>query len=297
MKTRCDPVTLRLPHSRATAITSVNSASIDDELLVILMKCQNFLIFLPTLAMLLGCRPHALDLQHNALSETEKKDGWRLLFDGKSFNGWRNYIGGGSPTNGWKIEEGCIRCTKNTGRPGSSGGDILTIEQFSDFDLSFEWRISNGGNSGLKYLVIDRQNAPGAILHRGDDGKSAVGLEYQILDDERHPDGRNGPVRQTGSLYLLVPPGSHRQLKPVGEFNQSRIVVRDKHVEHWLNGAKILEFELESPELMQAIAKSKFKDVPRFGAKFKSSILLQDHGDDVWFRNLKIRERMSGVNP
>jgi hypothetical protein len=232
--------------------------------------------------------------QLNTLSAAEKKDGWKLLFDGKTFNGWRSYAPAGSPPgSSWSIEEGCIKNAKGNGRPGGGSGDILTTEQFTDFDLSFEWRISPAGNSGVKYFILDRQvaaqGAVGAKLYAGDDGRSAVGHEYQLLDDERHPDAKNGPIRQTGSLYSLFPPNSSKRLKPVGEFNQSRILVQGKHVEHWLNGAKIVEYELESPELAQAIANSKFKDVPHFGAKFPTPILLQDHGEEVWFRNLKIR--------
>ena len=141
----------------------------------------------------------------------------------------------------------------------------------------------------MKYLVIDRRNGPGAILHNGDDGRSAVGFEYQILDDQRHPDAQNGPICQTGSLYSLIPPNASKKLKAIGEFNQSRIIVRGNQIEHWLNSAKILAFELGSPELTRAIDRSKYKPVPNFGSKAPTVILLQDHGDKVHFRNLKIR--------
>jgi hypothetical protein len=125
-------------------------------------------------------------------------------------------------------------------------------------------------------------------MYAGDDGRSAVGHEYQLLDDERHPDAQNGPIRQTGALYSLVPPNSAKRLNPVGQFNRSRILVQGRHVEHWLNGAKIVEYELESPALFEAIARSKYKGVPGFGTKFKTPILLQDHGEEIWFQNLKI---------
>src|SRR5262245_36214864 len=226
----------------------------------------------------------------NTLSATEKKEGWKLLFDGKTFNGWRSYYETMDPSKGWSIEAGCLKNSKGNGRPGSGGGDIMTTEQFTDFDFRFEWSMPPGGNSGVLYLFQERQNKPGAGMYMGDDGRSPVGPEYQLLDDERHQDAiRNGPMRSTGSLYSLVPPNDAKRLKPVGEFNESRIVVQGKHVEHWLNGAKIVEYDLESPALIDAIAKSKYKDVPGFGAKIKSRILLQDHGDEVRVRNLKIR--------
>jgi 3-keto-disaccharide hydrolase len=228
--------------------------------------------------------------QLNTLSDAEKKEGWKLLFDGKTFNGWRSYFETMDPSKGWSIEAGCFKNSKGNGRPRSGGGDIMTAELFTDFDFRFEWSMPPGGNSGIYYLFQERQDKPGVGMYMGDDGRSPVGFEYQLLDDERHPDAlRNGPIRSTGSLYSLIPPNDSKRLKPAGEFNESRIVVRGKHVEHWLNGAKIVEYDLESPALIDAIAKSKYKDVPGYGAKTKTRILLQDHGDEVRFRNLKIR--------
>lgn len=225
-------------------------------------------------------------LATNSLTEAEKRDGWQLLFNGNDFTGWHSYSGV-IPPGSWTIAGGCIKSIKRNGRPG--GADLLTDQKFSDFEFSFEWKIAAGGNSGVKYFVIDRRNAPGAILHGGDDGRSAVGFEYQLLDDDRHPDAKNGPLRQAGALYSLLPPTAEKKLNPVGQFNQSRIVVHSNHVEHWLNGAKILQFELGSPELTRAINASKYKPVPAFGTKFPTSILLQDHGEETSFRNLKIR--------
>lgn len=228
--------------------------------------------------------------QLNTLSDAEKKEGWKLLFDGKTFNGLRSYFETMDPSKGWSIEAGCFKNSKGNGRPRSGGGDIMTAELFTDFDFRFEWSMPQGGNSGVYYLFQERQDKPGVGMYMGDDGRSPVGFEYQLLDDERHPDAlRNGPIRSTGSLYSLIPPNDSKRLKPAGEFNESRIVVQGKHVEHWLNGAKIVEYELGSPALIDAIAKSKYKDVPGFGAKAKTRILLQDHGDEVRFRNLKIR--------
>jgi hypothetical protein len=228
--------------------------------------------------------------QLNTLSDAEKKEGWKLLFDGKTFNGLRSYFETMDPSKGWSIEAGCFKNSKGNGRPRSGGGDIMTAELFPAFDFRFEWSMPQGGNSGVYYLFQERQDKPGVGMYMGDDGRSPVGFEYQLLDDERHPDAlRNGPIRSTGSLYSLIPPNDSKRLKPAGEFNESRIVVQGKHVEHWLNGAKIVEYELGSPALNDAIAKSKYKDVPGFGAKAKTRILLQDHGDEVRFRNLKIR--------
>ena len=226
----------------------------------------------------------------NTLSDAEKKEGWKLLFDGKAFNGLRSYFETMDPSKGWSIEEGCFKNSKGNGRPRSGGGDIMTAELFTDFDFRFEWSMPQGGNSGVYYLFQERQDKPGVGMYMGDDGRSPVGFEYQLLDDERHPDAlRNGPIRSTGSLYSLIAPNDSKRLKPAGEFNESRIVVQGKHVEHWLNGAKIVEYDLGSPALIDAIAKSKYKDVPGFGVKTKTRILLQDHGDEVRFRNLKIR--------
>lgn len=228
--------------------------------------------------------------QLNTLSDAEKKEGWRLLFDGKTFNEWRSYFDTMEPSKGWSIEAGCFKNSKGNGRPRSGGGDIMTAEQYTDFDFRFEWSMPQGGNSGVYYFFQERQDKPGVGMYMGDDGRSPVGFEYQLLDDERHPDAlRNGPIRSTGSLYSLIPPNDSKRLKPTGAFNESRIVVQGKHVEHWLNGIKIVEYDLGSPVLIDAIAKSKYKDVPGFGAKIKTRILLQDHGDEVRFRNLKIR--------
>jgi hypothetical protein len=226
----------------------------------------------------------------NTLSDAEKREGWKLLFDGKTLNGWRGYFETMDPSKGWSIEAGCFKNSKGNGRPRSGGGDLMTTELFDNFDFRFEWSMPPGGNSGVYYLFQERQEKPGIGMYMGDDGRSPVGFEYQLLDDERHQDAlRNGPDRSTGALYFLVPPNGTKRLKPIGEFNESRIVVNGKHVEHWLNGAKIVEYELGSPALLDAIARSKYKDIPGFGVKTRTRILLQDHGDEVRFRNLKIR--------
>jgi 3-keto-disaccharide hydrolase len=226
----------------------------------------------------------------NTLSAAERKEGWKLLFDGKTFTGWRGYFDTTDPAKGWSIEAGCFKNSKGNGRPRSGGGDLMTTAYFSDFDFRFEWSMPQGGNSGVYYLFQERQDKPGIEMYMGDDGRSPVGFEYQLLDDDHHMDAiKNGPDRSTGALYFLFAPNEKKRLKPLGEFNESRIVVKGKHIEHWLNGAKIVEYDLGSPALIDAIAKSKYKNIPGFGVKGKTRILIQDHGDEVRFRNLKIR--------
>jgi hypothetical protein len=210
----------------------------------------------------------------NALTDEEKADGWKLLFDGQDASGWRSCGHTNFPTEGWVMEDGCL---KNVG--GQRGGDLVTRQQFTDFDLKFEWRISPGGNSGVKYLVKEPAT-----------GKAGVGFEYQVLDDEKNADSLNGPDRQAGALYYLIAPNKAKHLKPVGEFNEGEIILRGNHVEHWLNGAKIVECDLGSPSLKEAIAKSKFANLTWYGQKRPTVILLQDHGNTAWFRNLKIKE-------
>jgi hypothetical protein len=231
----------------------------------------------------------------NTLSDAEQKAGWKLLFDGKTLTSWRGYRDPAAPIK-WTIENSCLKNVKGNGRPETGGGEILTVDEFTDFDFRFEWRIAPGGNSGIIYFVKERQHAPGPKMFRGDDGTGPVGHEYQLLDDERHPDAKE-PTHRAGALYALIAPNASKRLKPAGEFNQSRILVQGKHVEHWLNGAKILEYELESPALRSLIAASKYKDLPGFGTKFKTRIQIQDHGDEIWFRNLKIRPLPASTNP
>jgi hypothetical protein len=231
----------------------------------------------------------------NTLTAAERQQGWKLLFDGKTLTGWRGYDPQMDLTKSWSVTVGWLKNAKNNGRPGSGGGDIVTVDQFTDFDLRFDWRISLGGNSGVKYLVLERLDARGAPMYVGDDGRSAIGHEYQLIDDLHHPDALIGPIRQTASFYDVLPPSAPTHVKPVGESNESRILVQGKHVEHWLNGERVLAYELESPAIGAAIAKSKFKNVTTFASRAQTRILLQDHGDEVWFRNLRILPLPSGA--
>ena len=215
-----------------------------------------------------------------ALSAAERADGWRLLFDGETTRGWRGFKRAAFPTRGWVIESHALKHLASGGEPLPASGDIITTDVFDDFDLRFEWRVTPGANSGVKYFVTEERDGP--IAH-----------EYQVIDDARHPDAKIGPHRATGALYDAIAAPASKPLKPAGEFNAGRILVDGQHVEHWLNGRKILEYDLGSPALMAAKARSKFKDVAGWGEKSKGPILLQDHGDEVVFRNLRIRDLRS----
>lgn len=204
----------------------------------------------------------------NTLSATEQKDGWRLLFNGKTTEGWRGYRKQEFPKQGWVVEDGCLKKVARV-----SGGDIVTEAEFDDYEFSWDWKLPAKANNGIKYLVLEsRPNAPGP--------------EYQMIDDTIAP----GRIHATASFYEVLPPGANAKPKPMGEWNSSRIVVRGNHVEHWLNGEQVLAYDLGSPEVRAGVAKSKFKDVPGFGEKCRGRIMLTDHHDEAWYRNLKIRE-------
>jgi Family of unknown function (DUF6807)/3-keto-disaccharide hydrolase len=215
------------------------------------------------------------DTTANRLTDAEKRAGWTLLFDGKSLDGWRAYKRPDASGTRWQVEDGLLTLVQGDGKDTRGARDIITTSQYDRFELSWEWRIAEGGNSGLKYFVLE-------------DMDSAIGHEYQLIDDERHADAKIGPHRQTAALYDVLP-ASDRKLRPAGEFNQSRIVCDGRMVEHYLNGVRVLQYELDSPALREAIAKSKFKDVARFGKLQNGYVLLQDHGDRVWYRNIKVR--------
>jgi len=228
----------------------------------------------------LGLQQARAQTEVNQLSPQEQAAGWRLLFDGTSTAAWRGAGQEEFPAGCWGVEDGCLKYER---RPDEErAGDIITREEFTDFELRWDWRIEPGGNSGVKYLLYRRGGRP-------DDKFGWTGLEYQLIDDERHSDARRAANRTAGAVYDLLAPGP-KDLRPPGQFNESRIVVQGDRVEHWLNGVKILEFELGSEEFKAAIGRSKYRGIAGFGTKRPSPILLQDHGNPVRFRNLKIRD-------
>jgi hypothetical protein len=211
----------------------------------------------------------------NQLSPTEKANGWMLLFDGKTSDGWHSYQKKTFPDKGWVVEDGWLHGL------GQGGGDILSDGEYDQFELVWEWKLEAAGNSGLKYFVLESR-------------KSALGHEYQMLDDARNPDGKVAAGKHvTASFYDVLKPVVSPPTRPMGDINQSRILVHGNHVEHWLNGTKVLEYECGSAAVQAAVAESKFKDVAGFGNSVKGHILLQDHGSKVWFRDIKIRRLAS----
>ncbi|WP_245536145.1 3-keto-disaccharide hydrolase [Terriglobus roseus] len=227
----------------------------------------------------------------NTLTPKEKADGWQLLFDGKTTDGWRSARGGGFPATGWAVRDGALTVTEAGGEEAGNGGDIVSTRTYGDFELSVDFKLSPGANSGIKYFV-DLDMTPG---HEGHG--SAIGFEYQVLDDAVHPDAKKGKDgdRTVASLYDMIPAAKDKPIKPIGEWNTARIVVRGKHGEHWLNGVKVLEYDRDSPAFREVVAASKFSGYPGFGAKDSGYLLLQDHGFPVSFRNLKIRELGGGA--
>ena len=201
---------------------------------------------------------------------------WVQLFDGKTLTGWRGYNKPDATETRWKVENGMMTIP-GTGEGDTHGQrDLITKETYDQFDLRWEWKIAQGGNSGVKYFVLEDQ-------------PSAIGHEYQMIDDERHPDAKIGPHRQTAAFYDVFP-AHDRPMKPAGEWNTSEVIVKGKHVTHMLNGKTVLEYDLESPALQAAVAKSKFKDIARFGKPQNGHILVQDHGDQVWYRKIEIKK-------
>jgi hypothetical protein len=212
--------------------------------------------------------------------------GWRPLFDGKTLAGWRGLGYDTVPTSHWVVVDGTIKKLASGVRPG---GDLMTVDSFVDFELSFEWKVSTGANSGVKYNVSEAMSiAQGGAGTPGGATHSALGFEYQVLDDDRHEDGKL-PSHRAGALYDLIAPNDRKHLLPVGQWNSSRIVFRGNHGEHWLNGEKIVEFDLGTASMDSLLAASKYKSIPGFGQKRTGHIVLQDHGDEVYYRNIKVR--------
>ena len=224
----------------------------------------------------------------NTLSAREQADGWQLLWDGKTTDGWRGAKLDHFPENGWSIKNGELIVHKAGGGESTNGGDIVTTRKYRNFMLSVDFKITNGANSGIKYFVDPD-------LNKGEG--SAIGCEFQILDDERHPDAKLGVKgnRKLGSLYDLIPAPAQKPFN-IGVWNTALIIVRGRHVEHWLNGTKLLEYNRNDQEWDALVAYSKYRDWPNFGNAPEGHILLQDHGDEVHFKNIKIRELPDRAN-
>jgi len=223
-----------------------------------------------------------LKQNYNTLTKTEKEAGWKLLWDGESATGWKSSRGESFPANGWEIKNGILSVLESDGAESSRGGDIVTTENFSNFELMVDFKLNPGANSGIKYFVdrsINKQMG------------SAIGLEYQLLDDNIHPDAKLGRVegiRTLASLYDLKM-AVNKTPNYIGEWNHARIISNKNHVEHWLNGVKVLEYERGSEEYRKLVSESKYAGIPGFGEITEGPILLQDHGNKVSFRNIKIR--------
>jgi hypothetical protein len=232
------------------------------------------------------------EIENNTLTDQEKTDGWKLLWDGKTTAGWHSPKSEEFPVKSWRIQDGELSVVSSGNAESQAGGDIITRDRYSNFELVADFKTTTGCNSGIKIFVqpdispVDPKTGEKTAVG------SAIGMEFQILDDAHHPDaklGRDGD-RTIGSLYDLIPAPQGKKVMPVGEWNQARIVSQGKHVEFWLNGEKTVEFERGSPEFRQAVAQSKFKNIPDFGEWLDGYILLQEHGSVASFRNIKIRE-------
>ena len=210
----------------------------------------------------------------NTLTSKERAEGWKLLFDGRTLQGWHGYLSETIP-DGWTVADGVIALA------GKEGGDIVTLNEYENFDFKFECKISPKGNSGVLYLVNESPELERTYYS---------GPEYQVLDNNGHPDAKNGPDRLAGADYALYAPVKD-VTRPVGEWNQGRIVKQGAHVEHWLNGEKVVEYELWSPDWEAKVKASKFKDWPNYGRAKRGHLALQgDHNGSLAFRNIRIRE-------
>ena len=218
---------------------------------------------------------------NNKLTDKEIAEGWELLWDGKTTQGWRGAKLAGFPEKGWTIEDGILKVMKSDGGESTNGGDIVTVNKYRNFELQVDFKITAGANSGIKYFVDTE-------LNKGEG--SSIGCEFQILDDKKHPDAKKGVMgnRKLASLYDLIPSPENNGFRG-GFFNTALIKVNGNHVEHWLNNVKVLEYDRNTPMWNALVNYSKYQVWPNFGNAAEGHILLQDHGDEVWFKNIKIK--------
>ena len=244
----------------------------------------------------------------NQLTAAEKAAGWKLMFDGKSYAGWEDPTKKTPPGNGFTIEDGCIKSLPHP----AIDEDLFTLEKYKDFEMEFDWKISPGGNSGVKYRIQervmlndevkgqkfeDRVNASMKTRRTDRPAKGqeyVIGFEYQVLDNEKNPDARRGTNHQAGALYDMISPAKDAT-KPVGEFNHSRLVVKGDHVEHWLNGVKVVDGSLTEPGVAKGTGArwgtdSQVYELLVKHPKLECQISVQNHSSDAWFKNLKIRK-------
>jgi len=230
--------------------------------------------FIPAVVLALSLAPQppvASKPAPNTLTAAEKAAGWQLLFDGISLDAWRGYKRETLPDSGWELKDGALRTVAKV-----KGVELITRKKFNDFEFTWEWRVAPGGNNGVKYLVTEER-------------PQSPGHEYQMIDDAGYP-GKLSPNHLTADFYDVLPAAADKPIRPAGEWNTSRIVVRGARVEHWLNGKHVLTYELGSAAVRAGVEKSKFKGHPGFGEKIAGHIMLTYHQDECWYRNLKIRE-------
>ncbi len=236
------------------------------------MKAKYYLF---SLILLSACGTKNSNAPVNQLTEQQKTEGWKLLFDGQTTNGWRLFKNKENDT--WEVLDGTLHCKPITDNDGTKRADLMTTDQYANYELAFDWKISAKGNSGLIYRVTEEFDVP-----------YGSGPEYQIIDDDNYPGGLK-PENKTGGNYDMQAP-QNKTMNPVGEWNSSKIVVNGNHVEHWLNGGKILEYELGSEDWKKQVAACKWKDFPGYGLAKAGFIDLQDHGHEVWFRSIMIKQ-------
>ena len=222
----------------------------------------------------LACGTRKAETPPNQLTEQQKSEGWKLLFDGQTTNGWRIFKDKENDT--WEVSDGTLHCKAMGDSVGTKRADLMTIEEFGSFELLFDWKIAAQANSGLIYRVTEEFEVP-----------YGSGPEYQIIDDTGYP-GDLKPVNTTAANYDMEAPQNNK-LNPVGEWNSGKIVVNENHVEHWLNGVKVVEYELGSEAWKKQVAGCKWKDFPGYGLAKTGHIDLQDHGHEIWFRNIYIK--------